>query len=190
DDSITIHVIFDKYLDPTLPLQPALVEVKSADSTRMEVARVQWGTAFDASKRAADSTRRVDSARTADSLARARDTTRGRGAQPPPPAPVAAPRPPAGVGVPGARPAPPPAKPKAPPPDRAVVVTLSPNTRLVPGRSYRITTRGFRNLVGHATDQSRTFQVPLPNPPPKDPTRARPDTARPPAARPPPKPPH
>jgi Bacterial Ig-like domain len=189
DDSITIHVFFDKYLDPTLPLQPALVEVKSADSTRMEVARVQWATAYDASKRVADSTRKADSARTADSLARARDTSRARAVQPPAPV-TPAPRPPAGVGVPGARPAPPPAKPKAPAPDKVVVVTLSPNTRLVPGRSYRMTTRGFRNLVGHATEQTRSFQVPLPKPPPKDTTRARPDSTRPPGARPPPKPPH
>jgi hypothetical protein len=186
DDSITIHVVFDKYLDPTLPIQPALVDVKAADSTRMEVVRVQWAAAFDAAKRVADSTRRADSARTADSLARARDTTRRAG-----PPPAAAPRPPAGIGVPGARPAPPPAKPKAPPPDKAVVVTLSANTRLVPGRSYRLTTRGFRNLAGHATDQTRIFQVPLPKPPPKDTTRARTDTTRPPAGRPPPsKPPH
>ena len=189
DDSITIHVVFDKYLDPTLPLQPALVEVKSADSTRMEVARVQLAAAYDAAKRVADSTRKADSARTADSLARARDTSRARAGQPPVPV-TPAPRPPAGVGVPGARPAPPPAKPKALPPDKVVVVTLSPTTRLVPGRSYRITTRGFRNLVGHATEQTRSFQVPLPKPPPKDTTRARPDSTRPPGARPPPKPPY
>ncbi|HEV8449608.1 MAG TPA: Ig-like domain-containing protein [Gemmatimonadaceae bacterium] len=190
DDSITIHVVFDKYLDPALPLQPALVDLKSADSTRMEVVSVQWGTAFDAARRAADSTRRIDSARTADSLARARDTSRARAAQPPIPV-NPAPRPPAGVGVPGARPAPPPAKPKALPPDKAVVLTLSPNTRLVPGRSYHLTVRGFRNLVGHAVDQSRTFQVPLPKPPPKDTTRARSDSTRPPVGRPPPsKPPH
>ena len=33
DDSVTLHVAFDKYLDPALPLQPALIEVRAADST-------------------------------------------------------------------------------------------------------------------------------------------------------------
>jgi hypothetical protein len=191
DDSVTLHVAFDKYLDPALPLQPALIEVRAADSTRLQVERVQWAAGFDAARRVADSTHKADSLRRVDSLARARDTSRGRGGQPPPAA--APPRPPAGVGVPGARPPPPPAKPKVLPPDRVVVVTLSPSTPLVPGRSYRINTRGFRNLVGHAADQTRTFQPPLPKPPPKDTTRTRPptDSTRPPAGRPPPsKPPH
>jgi hypothetical protein len=191
DDSVTIHVSFDKYLDPALPLQPALIEVRSADSTRLQVDRVQWAAGFDAAKRIVDSTHKADSLRRVDSLARARDTTRGRGGQPPAAPAAAAPRPPAGIGVPGARPPPPPAKPKALAPDKVVVVTLSPSTPLVPGRSYRITTRGFRNLVGHAAEQTRTFQPPLPKPPPKDTTRARPDSTRPPAGRPPPsKPPH
>ena len=184
DDSVTIHVAFDKYLDPALPLQPALVEIKGADSARVQVDKVQWATAFDAVKRAADSTRRADSLRKADSVARASgDTTRGRGGQPPTPALV---RPP--VGVPGARPAPPPAKPKAPVPDKTIVLTLSPTTPLVPGKSYHITTRGFRNLLGHSSEQSRTFQAPLPKPPPtpKDSARARPDSTRPAGARPPP----
>ena len=173
DDSVTIHVAFDKHLDPAMPLQPALVELRGADSSRLRVDRVQWGLAFDAAKRAADS------AKKADSLSRLRDTTK---AAPAPPA-VAAPRPP--VGVPGARPAPPPAKPKAPAPEKVIVVVLSPTTALAPGRSYRITTRGMRNLVGHSSEQTRPFQVPVPKAPAKDSTRrdstrVRPDTTRPP----------
>jgi hypothetical protein len=172
DDSVTIHIAFDKYLDPALPLQPALVDLKAADSSGVQVDRVQWATAYDAAKKARDST------------LRAADTSAARaGAQPNPPTPVQPPRPP--VGVPGARPAPPPAKPKAPPPEKTVVVTLSPTTRLTPGKSYRVTTRGFRNLVGHAGEQTRPFQVPIPKPPrdstKKDSTaRARPDSTRPP----------
>jgi hypothetical protein len=177
DDSVTLHVAFDKPIDPALPIQPALVQLAGADSTHPVVVGVQWAAGFDAAKRAADSTRRVDSLARADSLSRARDTSRARAAPPPVVAPV---RPP--VGVPGARPAPPAAKPKAPPPDRAIVVTLSPSTPLTPGKSYRITVRAFRNLVGHAADQTRPFQVPVPRPkpPPKDSTRARPDSTRPP----------
>jgi hypothetical protein len=184
DDSVTLHVSFDKAIDPATPLQPALVQLVGADSARLTVDRVQWGAIFDAAKHAADSSRRADSLRQVDSLSRARDTSRARAAPtavPPAPAPV---RPP--IGVPGARPGPPPAKPKAPPPDRAIVVTLSPSTPMRAGRSYRITTRGFRNLVGHATEQTRPFQAPVPPPPPKDSTRTRPDSTRPPAARPPP----
>ena len=189
DDSITIHVVFDNYLDPAMPLQPALVEIRNPDSTRLQVDKVQLAAAFDAAKRLVDSTKRADSLKRVDSLARARDTSRGRGAQPPPAAAPPAARPALPVGVPGARPAPPAAKPKALSPDKAVVVTVSPSTPLVPGRSYRITTRGFRNLLGHATEQTRPFQVPLPKPPPKDTTRTRPDTARAPARPPPTKPP-
>jgi len=176
EDSVTIHVIFDKYLDPGMPLQPALVDLRAADSSRLQVDKVQWASVFEAARRAADSTRKADSLRQVDSLARARDTTR-RAAPPPAPNPV---RPALPVGVPGARPAPPPAKPKSPAPDKAVVVTLSPTNPLAPGKSYRITTRGFRNLLGHSTEQSRTFQAPLPKPPPtpKDTARARADSIR------------
>jgi Bacterial Ig-like domain len=174
DDSLTLHLSFDKYLDPALPLQPALVELRAADSSRVQVDRVQWAAGFDAAKRAADS------------------TARAKAAQPTQPAPAAPAPPRLPVGVPGARPAPPPAKPKALPPDKSIVVTLSPTTPLVQGKSYRVTTRGFRNLVGHATEQTRPFQVPIVKPPPKDTTkrdttaRARTDTTRPPATRPPP----
>lgn len=173
DDSVTIHLSFDKYVDPAMPLQPALVELRGADSSRMQVDRVQWALAFDASKKAADSARRADSA------SRVRDTSRA----PTPPPPTAQPRLP--VGVPGARPAPPPAKPKAPAPEKVIVVVVSPTTPLVPGRSYRITTRGMRNLVGHASEQTRPFQAPVPKPTPRDSTkrdstRVRPDTTRPP----------
>ncbi len=186
EDTVTIRLSFDKYIDPATPLQPALVQLRGADSSRIEVQRVQWAAAYDASKHAADSARKVDSTRRADSLARARGVT------PTAPPVVAAPRPPLPVGVPGARPAPPPAKPKAPVPDKSIIVTLAPPARLLTGQSYRVTTRGFRNLVGNATEQTRPFQVPIPKPPPKDTTkrdtttRARPDTARPPR---PPRPP-
>ena len=179
DDSVTFHLAFDKYLDPAMPLQPALVELRGADSSRMQVDRVQWALAFDVSKKAADSARR------ADSVSRTRDTSK----VPTPPPAAAPPRPP--VGLPGARPAPPPAKPKAPTPEKVIVIVVSPTTPLVPGRSYRVTTRGLRNLVGHASEQTRPFQVPVPKPPARDSTkrdstRVRPDTTRPPRPPPPP----
>jgi hypothetical protein len=175
DDSVTLHVSFDKPLDPRLPLQPALIRIQRADSSLVEVTNVQWGAAFDQARQA----QITDSARRA-------DTTRNRQ---PPPRPAAAPTP----TTTGQRAPPPPPKPKSPPPDRAIVVSLSPTTPLVTGKTYRITAQGLRNLVGNTTEIRRTFTVPKPTP--KDTThktspdstrRPPPDSARrPPVARPP-----
>ncbi|HEU4787277.1 MAG TPA: Ig-like domain-containing protein, partial [Gemmatimonadaceae bacterium] len=40
-DSVSLRVTFDKPIDPGLPLQPALVQLQRADSTPLEVTRVQ-----------------------------------------------------------------------------------------------------------------------------------------------------
>jgi hypothetical protein len=144
DDSVTIHVTFDKPLDPAIPLQPALVRLQRADSAQLNVTKVEWGTAFDQARQAqlADSARRAD-------------TTRARQpAAPPPPVPTPG----------GPRAAPPPPKPKLPPPDRTIVVTLAPTTPALSGGTYRITAQGLRNLVGNSTTITRTFSVPKPAP--------------------------
>ncbi|HEY9225476.1 MAG TPA: Ig-like domain-containing protein, partial [Gemmatimonadaceae bacterium] len=60
-DSVSIRVSFDKYLDPALTLQPALVRMQRADSTQLEVERVEWGAPFTRAKQARDSARRADS---------------------------------------------------------------------------------------------------------------------------------
>jgi len=169
DDSVTLHVSFDKALDPRLPLQPALIRIQRADSSAIEVTKVQWALAYDAARQAfvADSARRAD-------------TTRARQ----PAAPPTAATPPAATPA-EQRPAPPPPKPKTPPPERAIVVSVSPTTPLVPGATYRITAQGLRNLVGNTTEIRRTFTVPKPTP--RDTThKTSPDSARrPPARRPP-----
>jgi hypothetical protein len=54
EDSVTLRVAFDKPLDPGLPLQPALVRVQRADSTSLDVVRVQWAAAFDRDKATLD----------------------------------------------------------------------------------------------------------------------------------------
>jgi hypothetical protein len=164
DDSVTLHVTFDKALDPSLPLQPALFRIVRADSSVVEITRVQWAAAYDRSKATADSAR-----------AAAADTTK----RPPPPA--VAPPVPGGVPVPGGpRTPPPPPKPKAPAPEKIIVLTVSPSTLLVPGR-YVLTTRGLRNLVGRSSDLRRGFTIAPPRPPaPRDTTGAKPP-ARPPA---------
>ena len=161
-DSITLRVSFDKPLDPRIPLQPALVHLVRADSTPLEVAAVQWQSAFDRdqaakAQAAADSARRTDTSRAA--------------ARPPTP-PAAAP---------GARTPPPPPKPKLPPPDRGVIVKVSPATVVNPG-NYVITFKGMRNLVGNSGDARRIFEIVKP---PSDTARARPDSVRRPPARPP-----
>jgi hypothetical protein len=165
EDSVTLRLSFDKALDPALPLQPALVRVQRADSTALEVVQVQWAAAFERVKQARDSIAR---ART-DSIAAARDTTRR-----PPPAAANVPAAPRGAPpVPGgARPAPPQPKPRALPPDKTIVISLSPNTRLTPGR-YVVSARGLRNLLGRPNDVRRGFVVA----PPADSTRRRPAPA-------------
>ncbi|HET9730487.1 MAG: Ig-like domain-containing protein [Deltaproteobacteria bacterium] len=156
DDSVTLHVTFDKPLDPKIPLQPALVRLQRPDSSELTITKVVWAAAFDQAKQAADSARRADSAR----------------ARPAPTAPVPPVPTPAGPRAP-----PPPPKPKSPPPDRAIVVTVSPTTPILPGITYRIEARGLRNLVGNSAQIRRTFSVPKPAP--KDTThKPPPDSAR------------
>lgn len=167
EDSVTVRAAFDKPLDPALPLQPALMRLQRADSSELTVTRVQWASAYERAKQAADSARR---AQAADSARRA-DTTRAL--QPPvarPPSP-AAPTPPTQRGP------PPPPKPRAPPPERAIVISVSPSTPLVVGTTYRITARGLRNLVGASSEVRRTFSPPKPVPPDST-KKAPPDSTR------------
>lgn len=153
-DSLTFRITFDKALDPALPLQPALIQVQRADSTPVEITRVEWASAYEKRVQAADSARRAqqaDSARRAQAdTARRGDTARAR----PPARAAPQPAPPSGV-----RPPPPPRKPKAPPPDKAIVVTLSSTMR--PGETLRLRANGLRNLVGKSAPLGpRAFSVP------------------------------
>jgi hypothetical protein len=162
-DSVSVRVTFDKALDPRLPLQPALVRIQKPDSSELEVTAVQFQAAFDQARQAADSARRADSTAAA----------RPPGAVAPAAPPIAVTPTPGAAG----RAPPPPPKPRFPPPDHGIVIKLSPRTPLVPGESYVVTTRGLRNLVGHAGDATRKFTVAKPAP--RDSTqRAKPDSAR------------
>lgn len=171
-DSVTLRVTFDKPLDPRIPLQPALIRLQRPDSSRIEVASVQWQAAYDRQKAARDSAHRADSLKALQPAA------------PPTPAPT----PPIAAAPPPARTAPLPPKPNSPPPERGIVITIAAPARFVPTESYRLTALAMRNLVGNSREVSRTFTVPKP-PPPKivTDTAKRPPT-RPPAT-PPPKPP-
>ena len=64
-DSVSLRVTFDKPLDPRIPLQPALVRLQHADSSAIEVARVQWQSEWDRQKLARDSARKADSLKAA-----------------------------------------------------------------------------------------------------------------------------
>jgi hypothetical protein len=170
DDSVTLHVMFDRPLSPALGLQPALFRIQRADSVALDITAVQWGTAYDRAKQVTDSIH-ADSVARAAARARA-DSARARGdtthVQPPPPLP---PLPPS------ARGAPPPPKPHLPPPDRVIVLKVSPKTLFVVGNSYRLSARGVPNLLGYSRPISRVFEVP--KPPPRDTTRRAPrDTTR------------
>lgn len=171
EDSIHLRVTFDKPLNPSIVLQPALFRLQRADSSVVPIAAVQWGTAYARAKVVADSIARA----AADTLRR------------PPPPPAARPALPAGPTIPGGpRNAPPPPKPKSPPPETVVIITVSPATPLVPGR-YVIFGHDLPNLVGHASEIRRGFVIAPPPPPaPRDTTRRTPaDTTRRPPGRPP-----
>jgi hypothetical protein len=179
-DSVTLRVSFDKPIDPRLPLQPALVRVQRADSTELEVSKVQWAATYDAARLAftTDSVKRADSIRTA--------------AQPRPGPPPAAPPTPLPVTTPGGpRSPPPPPKPQFPPPEKAIILSLSPTTPVHYAMTYVFNGTGFRNLVGHV-DKARGIFTP-PKPAPRDTTTKKPpagaarDTTRPPATKPPPR---
>jgi hypothetical protein len=141
-DSVTVRVTFDKAIDPSVTLEPSRIQIKRADSTNVQVTGLQWAAAYDRERQARDSAFRADSIRAANA----------RAPQPGQPTiPVLTPG--------GARPAPPPAKPSKPPPDRGVIVTIAPSSHLVPGPTYRLTARGFRNLVGRSLESTGTFTM-------------------------------
>src|SRR5262249_51230482 len=148
--------------------------IQRADSSNIEIARVQWQSQYDRERAVRDSTRRADSIKA---------LPPSPTAVTPPPAAVAPPTPPA-----NARAAPPPPKPKSPPPEKGVVITIADPARFDPTATYRLTAPGIRNLVGNSATATRTFTVPKPAPPRVAPDTAKRPPGRPPGA-PPPKPP-
>lgn len=170
-DSLNLRVTFDKPLDPAMTISPALFRLQRQDSSVMQIAAAQRASEFDKAKAAADSARAKATADSIQAAAAARDTTR-RPTPPPTPA-----RPPAAAATPGGtREAPPPPKPKAPAPDRTVVLTVSPANPLLPGR-YVLSAHDVRSLVGISAPLRRGFTIAPPDTTHKAPT----DTTRRPA---------
>lgn len=148
-DSTWIRITLDKPFDPTTTLQPALVVLKRADSSVVEVIAVMTEARAQATRPRPDSTR---------------DTTRRAAPVPTPPAAVST--------------LPPTPKPSVPPPERVIVLHLGPGAALKPDSQYVVTVRGIRNLIGHAGSASFEFTVPKPPPPvPKPPIKPPPSPA-------------
>lgn len=194
EDSTTIRVTFDRALDPSLTVTPAMFRVQRADSTVVPIARaVGVRAAFIADSAARRDSIRRDSIARRDSAARRdtthrdttvrRDTSAATRAGLPPsivPIPLTSPGP---TQPPPAKPnspaAPPPPRPSRPAPETSVLLRLEPPNLLAPGASYRITAIGMRNLMGRSGTSARTFTVPKPPPPTaRDSARAKADSAR------------
>ncbi len=133
DDSLHLRVTFDKPILPGTQLTPSMLAIKGSDSIAVPISGLDFAVAFDRARLARDSIHRADSLK-ADSAARRL---------------IARPAPPPVAAVPGAaRPAPPPPRPRAPAPERAIIITLG--TPLKVNSTYRISATGFR-------ESSRSF---------------------------------
>lgn len=161
-DSVSMTATFDKALNPELTIVPESFRIVSSDSAPLRVVRVLTRAQSDSLQKAAqDSAARVRD----DSVARA-DTSRARAdtVRPPPPA----------AGQPdtarlGGRVVAPQPKPSRPPPPRELNVQVDSRTPFVPGKSYRVTVKDVRGLLGPARATERVIILP----------RARPDSLRP-----------
>ena len=166
-DSLTLRLTFDKPLDPGIQLQPAIFRVQRADSSELQIVRVQWQSAYDQARQA----------QTADSLKRADTTTRAQPAVPVPPV----------VPTGGRGAAAPALKPQNPPPEKGIVLTLAPTTPVLPTLRYMVTSRAARNLLGKSSVITRGITISKPAV--RDTTTKRPatDTTRRVPPRPPPR---
>ena len=167
-DSVTLHVTFDRLLDPTQSFPLTTFRLIGADSvvvplTAVRTPREEAELARALQKQAADSARR------ADSLA-------GRL----PPAPAVVPRPAVGAAAAATDSVP---KPSRPAPFTALTLVLG--RQLAPSANFRLSVTTVKSLSGRATGSERTFTTPRPPPPkpPIDSTTAR-RAAPPPASRP------
>ncbi|HEU4642405.1 MAG TPA: Ig-like domain-containing protein, partial [Gemmatimonadaceae bacterium] len=187
-DSVTIRATFDKPLDPAQKVDASLFTLRASDSTVVPLKLAMPSSTWDSTH--------VDTTKRADTTAAARLPA---GPPPRPGQPVQPGQPPgarAGRDTTHRAPAPRPSRPV--PVSEVVIVTARP---LTPGGTYRLSAHGVRNLLGHASNSSRSFVVPkgaeatagapgarpkAPRPggkppaakPPADTGRARADTAR------------
>jgi hypothetical protein len=148
NDSLTLRVTFDRFLDPLQPPAASAFRLVASDSSAIPVTAVLTPREEQKEMQAklqftADSLRRVDS------LA---------GKVLPPRRPVA-PAPKTGV-----------ATPSMPPPYTAVLLRTA--TRLTPATGYRLSVSSARGLSGRSQGSERSFTTPRAAPPKADSTRA------------------
>jgi len=161
-DSVTLRVTFDRGIDPTLQITPALFTLKGKDSTEIPISAARSAAAFDSATDSA-ARYRTDSAFRSDSLRRAAagrgisDTAAARRRE----AQIAARRDSLAR---LRRP-----RPSRPSPVHEVVIQLG--APLHPGTYYRLRAIDIRGLLGRAHTNDRVFS--LPKPTPADSTRAR-----------------
>ncbi|HJU65163.1 MAG TPA: Ig-like domain-containing protein [Gemmatimonadaceae bacterium] len=142
-DSITLHVRFDRPLDPAQEVAVGLFSLKAQDSSVVPLRSARAAREFDRAL--------ADSARAAADTAQARDTTARRGQRP------------------GAPPGPALPVPSRPIPVSDVIVqTAAP---LDSGRSYRLEAREVRSLEGVPRTSDRVFRGPAAAPAPPPPAR-------------------
>ena len=138
-DSATLAVEFDRPLDATRPITPALFTVQRADSTRVPVREAYARREFE--RREEERRARADSVRADTGRAPRRTPERPRlvrgGPETPP-------------------------RPSRPPPPTEVVLRLG--APLAPGASYRVTATGVHNLLGRSGTTSRVIQIARPSP--------------------------
>jgi len=146
DDSVTLHLRFDRPVDPTQTLTTANFAVIGPDSAALPIQRV--------GPPPVDTSARVRPA--AASPAPVRNPGVPRGQVPAPPRDTI-----------------PPPKMAKPSPSSEVVITLQ--RQLVPKTAYRVRAIGIRGLLGRTGDSERIYTVPAPPPAPiKTPTASPP----------------
>jgi hypothetical protein len=146
-DSLTIHAIFDRLLDPTQTVAATAFRLVGSDSVQVPIVSALPPV----EQKRADS---VSAKATFDSLRRA-DSLAGK-----PIAPIVAPPAP---GSQGKAPTPPPPKPRLPSP--YLSLTLKLGRPLKPNTEYRLSTTGLRALSGKLQPSERRFSTPKPPPP-------------------------
>ena len=159
-DSVTMMTTFDKPLSSEARLGPESFRIVSSDSSPVRVARILTRAQVDSLLKVGQDS--AASAR-ADSAART-DTARARVDSIRPPV-AGAQRDSARLGGPVVVPPP---KPSRPPPTRELTAKVDPLTPFVPGKSYRVTVKDVRGLLGPARATERVISLP----------RARADSTR------------
>jgi hypothetical protein len=131
-DSLTLHVSFDRAVDPAQKMDTSLFTLRAADSSIVPIRSALTMAEFE--RVSGDSARRADSLRAVRDTSLRRRPSRDTTTQAPPP------------------------KPSKPVPTTEVMLQLV--SPLKPVQSYRLETHGLRGLLGATASSVRTFNTP------------------------------